>query len=167
MRVMINDDISKHCADFTQGIKFLKSHSLPQALINFRLAYDAVAYNNIYHNKYASYCGLARVLNGDKTGVELCRDAARQEMKDGDVYLNLAYAEWFMDSRKRSIGVLEKGLTIDSQHKGLRQLQINLGKRSTPVLSFITRDNLLNKTLGKLVHKKTPFKDDWTLQHLL
>jgi len=157
----------QHCDDFTQGLNFLKAHSLPQALLNFRSAYNAVPYNDSYHNKYASYCGLARVLNGDKSGVELCRDAARQEMKDGDVFLNLAYAEWFMNSRKRSIGVLEKGLSIDSDHRGLNIFQNHLGKRAEPILSFVARDSFLNKTLGKIIRKKTPFKDDWTLQHLL
>jgi len=163
----MNESISQHSENFTQGFNFLKSHSLPQALINFRLAYNAVSYNDIYHNRYASFCGLALVLNGDKSGVELCRDAARQEMNNGDVFLNLAYAEWFMDSRKRCIGVIEKGLTIDKQHQGLNKLQKHLGKRGEPVLSFVSRDSFLNKTLGKIVRKKTRIKDDWTLQHLL
>jgi len=168
MIVDYNDScMYQHCDDFTLGLNFLKSHSLPQALINFRSAYNAVSYNDIYHNKYASFCGLARVLNGDRSGVELCRDAARQEMRDGDVFLNLAYAEWFMDSRKRSIGVIEKGLAIDGQHLGLNKLQSHLGKRAKPVLFFVARDSFLNKTLGKIVRKKMPFKDDWTYQHLL
>ncbi|RDH84422.1 MAG: hypothetical protein DIZ80_02795 [endosymbiont of Galathealinum brachiosum] len=166
----MNKDIVSHsndyCLDFVRGVDFLKAYSVTQALQQFQLAYDAAAYSNIYHNKYASYCGLARVLSGDRAGVELCRDAARLESEDGDVFLNLAYAEWHMKSRKRSIKMLEKGLEIDRKHAGLNKLQKHLGMRSKQVISFIARDSFLNKTLGKLSRKKIP-SNNWTLQQLL
>ncbi len=156
-----------HSTDFVQGLGFLKKHSLPQALLKFQLAYDAVAYSDINHNKYASYCGLTRVLNGDRAGVELCRDVARRENKDGDVFLNLAFAEWHLKSRKRSIGVLKKGLIIDRRHTGLTRFQSHLGKRGKPVLFFISRDSFLNKVLGKMVHKKDSSAEKLNYQWLL
>jgi len=159
-------NFTEHCNDFLQGLDYLKGYSVPQALNNFQRAYDAAPYDDIYHNKYASYCGLARVLTGDRDGVELCRDAARQEAVDGDVYLNLAYAELHMKSRKRSIKTLEKGLYIDCHHPGLNKLQQHLGTRSKQAISFISRDSLLNKTLGKFSRKKAPTQN-WTFQQLL
>jgi len=161
-----NNSVAEHCNDFIRGVGLLKEHSVSQALDCFQRAYDGVHYSDIYHNKYASYCGLTRVLNGDRAGVELCRDAARQEMIDGDVFLNLAYVEWHMNSRRRSIGVLEKGLKVDQKHPGLNRFQKHLGTRAKPVIFFFSRDNILNKTLGKLVRKKVP-KTNWTFQHLL
>lgn len=157
---------TEHCNDFAQGMFFLKAYSVLQALQNFQRAYDAVSHDDIYYNKYASYCGLARVLNGDQAGVELCRDAASKETFDGDVFLNLAYAEWYMKSRKRSIKTLEKGLYVDCHHPGLNQLQKYLGTRSKQAISFISRDSFLNKTLGKLRRKK-PLLDSGLLQQLL
>ena len=161
-----NQNVNEHCNHFLQGLGYLKEYSVPQALNNFQRAYDAAPYDDIYHNKYASYCGLARVLTGDCAGVELCRDAARKEIIDGDVYLNLAYAELHMKSRKRSIKTLEKGLYVDSHHPGLNKLQRHLGTRSKQVISFFSRDSFLNKTLGKLSRKK-PSSQSWTFQQLL
>ncbi|MCW8934037.1 MAG: hypothetical protein OQK98_04885 [Gammaproteobacteria bacterium] len=159
-------NVTEHCNYFVEGLGYLKEYSVPQALNNFQRAYDAAPYGDIYHNKYASYCGLARVLTGDRAGVELCRDAARQEAVDGDVYLNLAYAELHMKSRKRSIKTLEKGLYVDSHHPGLNKLQRHLGTRSKQVISFVSRDSFLNKTLGRLSRKK-PSSQSWTFQQLL
>jgi len=158
--------LTGHCNDFVQGLDHLKEYSVPQALHDFQRAYDAAPNDDIYHNKYASFCGLARVLTGDRAGVELCRDAARLESTDGDVYLNLAYAELHMKSRKRSIKTLEKGLYVDCHHPGLNKLQKHLGTRSKQVISFISRDSLLNKTLGKFSRKKSPVQN-WTFQQLL
>jgi len=159
--------VSGHCDDFVKGLGHLKRHSLPEALLSFQLAYDGVPYGDVYHNKYASYCGLARVLNGDRAGIELCRDAARQEKLDGDVFLNLAYSEWHMKSRKRSIGVLEKGLTVDKKHPGLTRFQSHIGKRGKPVLFFISRDSIVNKMLGKIVRKTTSSEEKLNYQWLL
>ena len=161
-----NQNLTEHCNAFVQGLDYLKEYSVPQALNNFQRAYDAAPYDDIYHNKYASFCGLARVLTGDRGGVELCRDAARQEVVDGDVFLNLAYAELHMKSRKRSINVLEKGLYVDCHHPGLNKLQKHLGTRSKQAISFISRDSLLNKTLGKFSRKQASIQN-WTIQQLL
>ncbi len=158
---------AEYSNDFVQGVIFLKEYSIPQALHNFQLAYDAVAYSDIYHNKYASYCGLARVLSGDRAGAELCRDAVRQEKLDGDVFLNLAYVEWHMKSRKRSVKILQQGLAVDHKHLGLKKFQQHLGKRSRQVISFVSRDSFLNKMLGKLVRRKVSIDSSWTFQQLM
>jgi len=159
--------VSQHCDNFIQGLADLKKYAIPQALDNFQRAYDAAPYGDIYHNKYASFCGVARVLNGDRAGIELCRDAVRQELIDGDVYLNLAYAEWHIKSRKRSVGVLKQGLMVDRRHPGLKKFQQHLGQRSRKMIFFVSRDHVLNKVLGKLVRKKESTKANWTFQNLL
>jgi hypothetical protein len=161
------NSVTEHSDNFILGLAFLKKQLLTQALRNFQLAYDEVPYGDIYHNKYASYCGLTRVLNGDRAGVELCRDAARQEMIDGDVFLNLAYSEWHMKSRKRSVGILKKGLKIDAKHAGLNKFESFIGRRSRPIIFFISRDNFLNKTLGKMVRKNSLSTDNWNFRQFI
>ena len=137
-----------------------------QALANFQRAHEAAPFDDLYYNKYASYCGLTRVLNGDNSGVELCRDAASLEILDGDVYLNLACAEWHMKSRQRAISVMEEGLQVDGRHPGLNEFKSNVGVRTKSAISFIPRNNFLNNTLGKLARKKVTRVDEWAVDNL-
>ena len=161
-----NSSVAQHCCDFLQGLESLKDDAVAQALTNFQRAYETAPFDDLYYNKYASYCGLTRVLNGDSSGVELCRDAASLEILDGDVYLNLACAEWHMKCRQRAINVMEKGLQVDGEHPGLNKFKSNVGERTKTAISFIPRNNFLNNTLGKLARKKMASADTWTVYQL-
>ena len=149
----VYEDFSTCCNDFVEGIKYLKDHSIHQAIERFQLAYESVGRNDIYHNKYASYCGLARVLSGDRGGLDLCREAARSEIHDGDVFLNLARAEWFKKHRKNTVVALKKGLQVDNRHPGLRLMREQLGIRERSPVPFLPRSHKLNHALGKLMRK--------------
>jgi hypothetical protein len=150
----VYDDFSLCSSDFVEGVHYLKGRAIPQAVERFQLAYESVSRSDVYHNKYASYCGLARVLSGDRNGLILCRDAARSEIHDGDVYLNLARAEWYFKNRKNTVIALKKGLQVDNRHPGLRQMRELMGIRKRSVLSFLPRNHALNHALGKLMRKK-------------
>ena len=158
---------AQHCNDFVQGLLLLKENLVSQALSNFQRAYESAPDDDIFYNKYASYCGLARVLGGDRSGVILCRDAARLEAVDGDVFLNLAFVEWHLNSRKRTIYTLEKGLMVDHQHPGLNKLKQHLGIRCESAFAFISRDSFLNNVLGRLSRKKINSTEYWTYQQFL
>jgi hypothetical protein len=147
----VYEDFSTCCTDFVEGIEYLRDRAIPQAVERFQLAYQSVGRNDIYHNKYASYCGLARVLSGDKSGLDLCRSVARSEIHDGDVFLNLARAEWFHKNRKNTVVALKKGLQIDNRHPGLRLMREQLGIRQRCPLPFLPRSHKLNQALGKLM----------------
>ncbi len=149
----VYEDFSACCNEFIDGVSHLKDRSIPQAIQSFQLAFDSVDRTDVYHNKYASYCGLARVLSGDQLGLQLCRDAARNEIRDGDVFLNLARAEWFFKNRKQTIIALKKGLQVDNRHPGLRQMREQLGFRQRSPLPFLPRSHPLNHGLGKLLRK--------------
>lgn len=147
----VYEDFSSCCDDFVAGVEHLKDHAMPKAVSSFKSAYDSVNRNDIYHNKYASYCGLSRVLSGDKSGLELCREASRNEIYDGDVFLNLARAEWYCENRKQTVVALKKGLQIDNRHPGLRLMREQLGIRQRSPLPFLPRSHPLNHALGKLM----------------
>jgi len=147
----VYEDFSACCEKFVEGVEHLKDRSMPKAVQSFQIAYESVKSSDVYHNKYASYCGLSRVLSGDRTGLELCREAAKGEVYDGDVYLNLARAEWFLQNRKNTIVVLKKGLQVDNRHPGLRQMREQLGVRQRSPLPFLPRSHPLNHALGKLM----------------
>ena len=144
----------QHCQHFVEGLTFLKDESVSQALHNFKCAYQQSPADDFYHNKYASYLGLTLVLTGDLAGVELCRVVASDETFDGDVFLNLAYVEWFMQNRQRSVYVMERGLRVDRQHPGLNKFKQCIGERRHQAINFIPRNNFLNVALGKLVRRK-------------
>lgn len=147
----VYENYSACCEYFVEGVEHLKERSMPKAIRSFRLAYESVDRNNIYHNKYASYCGLSRVLSGDSAGIELCRKAAKRETCDGDVYLNLARAELYLQNRKNTVVTLKKGLKLDNRHPGLRLIRKQLGVRKRSPLPFLPRTHQLNKTLGKMM----------------
>lgn len=62
---------------------------LGQASHCFEMAYEQVLYNDNYYNKYASFCGFVRVLMGNRGGLSICRDVARNELSGGDVFIIL------------------------------------------------------------------------------
>ena len=147
----VYEDFSSCCNEFVEGIEHLKVRAIPKAKQSFQQAYESVKSNDVYRNKYASYCGLARVLSGDRSGLELCREAARGEIFDGDVFLNLARAEWHFKNRKNTIIALKKGLQVDNRHPGLRKMREQLGYRQRSPLPFLPRTHPLNQSLGKLL----------------
>ena len=147
-------DYSLHSEDFLNGIRCLKSGLNEEAKRYFQLAYESVNHGDVYHNKFASFCGLLRVLHGDPGGLTLCRDAALSEILDGDVFLNLARAEWFYDSRKRTVNAILDGLDVDNKHMGLCQMHKDLGVRARNPIPWLSRGNILNVLIGKLLRKK-------------
>jgi len=147
----VYEDFSACCDEFVEGVSHLKNRAIPKAADRFRQAYESVDRTSIYHNKYASYCGLARVLSGDASGLEMCRSAAESELHDGDVYLNLARAEWHFENRRAVVIALKKGLQIDNRHPGLRQMREQMGIRQRSPLPFLPRTHPLNQALGKLM----------------
>lgn len=152
---VVYDDFSTCSHDFIDGVEHLKDRSIPQAIESFQLAYDSVSRTDIYHNKYESYCGLAKVMSGDRSGLEMCRHAAQNEIMDGDVLYNLARAEWFYKNRKNVIIALKKGLKLDNRHPGLREMRVALGMRERCALPFLPRSHPLNRTLGILLREKS------------
>ena len=146
-------DLSPYCDEFKAAVNLYDIKSSEKSLHLFQLAYESVNRSDIYHNKYASYCGMVRLLNGDRGGLELCREVAHGEMHDADVFLNLARAEWHCRNRKRTIIALKKGIQIDSRHPGLLKMRKELGIRKHKALSIFNRNSVINNFLGKLLRK--------------
>lgn len=151
----IYGDLSSYCDEFRVAIDLLTIQSTEKALHFFQLAYESVNQSDIYHNKYASYCGFVRLLCNDIGGLELCREAARNEKRDADVFLNLARAEWHFRNRKKTIAALENGLQIDRRHPGILDMMQQLGVRKRKVLPLLDRNHKLNNFMGKLLRKNT------------
>jgi len=146
-------DLSSYCDEFKAAVDLYDVKSSEKSLHFFQLAYESVNRSDIYHNKYASYCGMVRLINGDRGGLDLCREVAHSEMHDADVFLNLARAEWHLRNRKKTVIALKKGLQIDSRHPGILKMREDLGIRKHKPLSVFSRNNVINNFIGKLLRK--------------
>jgi len=148
-----NKDYSLCNPNFINGIEFLKRGMVSQAGHCFEMAYEKISYNDINYNRYASFCGYTRVLNGDRGGLSICREVACNELYDGDVFFNLAKSEWYFKDRKRTINTLQQGLEIDCMHPGMRDFSNELCMRKKSAIGFLPRNHALNNALGKLFRK--------------
>ena len=146
-------DYSACCKSFSDGIEYLQRRAIQEASQSFQLACDSVSISHSFQNKYISYLGFARLLSGDIDGIKLCRKAALEEISDGDVFLNLARAEFLLESRRRTVFALERGLEIDAYHEGLWLMRKRLGIRKRKLLPFLQRAHPLNIKLGCLMRK--------------
>lgn len=149
---------------FDKGCDALKGEDFKAAEHNFRNALNSVHEGHQLYNKIASFYGLAQVLIEDPNGLLLCRDVASSEANDGDVFLNLACAEWHSDNRERAIDAVARGRAIDAGHIQLERAGQLLDSRRAHVIPYLPRQHILNRMLGRLV-RRTPYPV--TVHHLL
>lgn len=148
-------DGSPYRARFFDGVRLLRNSDYEGALVVFCEIAAAADAQDVYRNTYRSYEGLTRVYMGEKSAVELCRDAAADDMRAVEVHYNLALAEFRLNNRRRAVLALQRGLVIDSANPELRRLRVHMGNRRQPVLRFLSRDHPLNKWLGRLTYRKS------------
>lgn len=103
---------------------------------------------------FYSYLGqaIARCEGRKRDGLELCRHAVQIEPFRPENYLNLAQMNVMVGNRRGAIRALRDGLALDSEHRGLRELQQRMGVRARPPIPFLSRDNPLNVLLGRWRH---------------
>lgn len=107
------------------------------------------------YNIVLSAYGLSQVLNANKNGLLLCRDAASNECFDGEVFLNLACAEWHSFNRKRAINAIRQGIKVDPDNAQLNNACAKLGCRKKCCFEFLPRSHKMNRMFGKLFRKPT------------
>jgi len=136
---------------FDSGLAALKADDFKAAERDFQEVINDLDENGEHYNRVASYLGLAQVLNANRNGLVLCRDVASSEVLDGQVFLNLAAAEWHSMNRKRAIDALYRGSKIDRDHPQLKRAVQLADSRKRPVLRFLPRSHPLNRFLGRLL----------------
>ena len=138
---------------FDKGLDALRAKDYKAAERKFREALNSTDEHHVLYNRVASYLGLAQVLISDPNGLLLCRDAASSESQDGDVFLNLACAEWHTENRKRALLAILRGREIDSEHDQLVRACMLLDSRRRNVFPFLRREHFLNRTVGRLMRR--------------
>ena len=120
---------------------------------SFRMVMDSIGEHHEQHNLLLSGYGLSQVLNGDDNGLLLCREAASNEVFDGDVFLNLACAEWHCFNRKRAIDAIRHGIKIDADNERLNRACARLDCRVRCCFGFLPRSHSLNRLFGRLFRR--------------
>jgi hypothetical protein len=139
---------------YEKGCEALKAQDYKAAEREFCEALKLVDEHNPSYNRITSCLGLARVLNSDRNGLLLCRDAASSETSNADVFLHLACAEWHCSNRERAIDAVVRGRNIDAGHQQLARVSALLDSRRRNALPFLPRDHFLNRTLGRLMRRE-------------
>ncbi len=131
----------------------LKDKDYKAAERDFKKVMDSIDEHVEHYSAVMSFYGLSQVLNGDVNGLLLCRDAASNEVFDGEVFLNLACAEWHQGNRKRAIDAIRHGVKIDADHTQLNHACARLDCRKKSCFSFLPRSHKLNRLFGRLFRK--------------
>jgi hypothetical protein len=143
---------------FQAGLQHWHNDELERALACFRSADQHADRCDTYRNLYTSYHGVALVFKGDVSGLNFCRQAAALEHRHADIFCNLALAEHRLKHRRRACLALEQGLKLNPRHACLHRLRVQMGARRPQVLRFLSRDNLLNRLLGRFTYQLTKRK---------
>lgn len=96
---------------------------------------------------------IARCEGRKHEGLELCRHAVQVEPFRPENHLNLAQLYLMVGNRRGALRSLRDGLALDSDHRGLLELQKRMGVRRRPPIPFLARTNPLNVILGQVRHR--------------
>ena len=137
--------------EFLDGLKCFSDCDYEGAVLLFRAADQQAEVDDVYQNRYTSFHGLSRVCMGDRSGVKLCRKAAVGEVRDAEVYYNLAMAEHRLGFRESAYTALRRGLNVDPDHDGLLRLKQQIVLREKHgLIPGLKRSNFINRLVGKL-----------------
>jgi tetratricopeptide (TPR) repeat protein len=142
----------------------LKAKDYKAAERAFKVALDSIEEHNERYNNVLSYYGLAQVLIDNQNGLLLCRDAASNEVFEGEVFLNLACAELQSGNRKRAVDAIRHGIKIDADNHQLNRACTRLDCRKKCCFSFLPRSHKLNRFVGRLLRRPAP---ETTVHNLL
>ena len=137
--------------EFKQGLTLLRDDYALKALPHMRRAVE-LDKNNPY---YMSYLGVVLARSEQKWGEAetLCDAAVRMKRNQAQLYLNLAEVYSAAGRRDEALEALQAGLKYARRDVRLTIAMNRLVHRRRPVLSFLSRRNLLNRQLGLLRHR--------------
>jgi hypothetical protein len=84
--------------------------------------------------------------------INFCRGAILRAYEP-EFYVNLSKVYAKGGQRKKALETLVEGMNHDKHNPLLRMELRRLGPRRKPPISFLSRDHVLNKSLGRLTYK--------------
>lgn len=146
-------DLPELNPSFVDGFEHFNEKNFGSAKELFTAAIKEEGRKSGYFHKYLSFISLCEVLSGDRSSLNILRETASGDCCDGDIYCNLAIAEFVSKHRRRAFMAIERGKKIGSDHSGLDILFDIFDTRRPPVISFLNRNNPINIALGKLSYR--------------
>jgi tetratricopeptide (TPR) repeat protein len=148
---LINPPKYNPIADFKEGVALLKNGYPQMALSRLRRAFECEKGNPYY----LSFLGLsvARAEHRWDQALEFCEIAVHLKRQEAQFRLNLAEVYELAGKRIQAIDTLDAALELFSNDRRLKRARSRMEKRRSPVLSFLNRDHVLNRQLGKLRHR--------------
>ena len=135
-----------------QGLALLENDRMAEAHRLFERAYELDKENPVI----ASYYGLTCALQYDfvSKGLELCRRAADKGIPDPVLWLNLAKIYMRKGDRRNAVAALQRGLRIEKGNPAIIAYWKKIGMRRRPAIKFLSRDNIMNRILGKFTYNR-------------
>jgi len=142
--------------NYYKGISLYHSGDYKHALPLFKSALKRGSIVNPIYSLCLSYYGLTLIFMDDyDTGIIKCIEATEEEMRNGDVYYNLAIAARVKQDRQLSLDAIKNGLKIDRRNLKLIRLRKLVGFRRKPKINFLSRNHFINIILGKLSYQNS------------
>jgi tetratricopeptide (TPR) repeat protein len=137
--------------EFKHGVALLKNGHAKLAMERLRRAVESDRQNPLY----LSFLGLsiARAERKWDQASELCEIAVQLEREQVQLYLNLAEVYASAGRRAKALDTLDAALELFGEDDRLRRARGGVERRRSSVLPFLRREHMLNRKLGKLLHR--------------
>lgn len=93
---------------------------------------------------------LANVEGNYDKAISLCLLAAEKEFYNPEIYLNMGRIFLLNGQKSVAVRAFRKGLKYGDMNDAIYSEMKRLGVRRQPIVSFLPRQNVVNKYLGKL-----------------
>ncbi len=145
--------------DFLAGICCLWESDYQQARHFFLLAVTETDPLDVNHNVYLSYLALSNVLIDHKNGIlnHSHHSSDTSFSSEPEIQLNQACSEFIKGNRRGGIQAMDKlnDLKLSSENSNeVHSLFDIVGKRKQNTSGSLKRNNLIHKSIGKMLRKK-------------
>ena len=92
-------------------------------------------------------------------GISLCQQAMTRDILNPVFYLNLGRVYLESDQKAKALVIFRRGLGMTEKNSELVRELKKFGTRRKPVLDSLPRDHLLNRTVGRMLHRAAKKSD--------
>jgi tetratricopeptide (TPR) repeat protein len=132
---------------FSKGLEALGHGETLSALAFFEKALKTEDSPSIW--SYFAFC-IAKERGQISKAITLCEEAIKKEPNNSAHYLNLGRIFLFTNDKEDAVRIFREGLNHEANQQIIDELN-RLVIRKPPVISFLKRDNPINKYFGLLL----------------